>query len=75
MDLLALSLLLDGGEKIWFSIPAKHYEDFKRLMSAQPESENLECDEFLRHKNLFPNPLWLMANGIPVIKIVRLSSK
>lgn len=64
----SISILLCGQPKIWYAIPPSKSKEFEQLViKNRPKSE--KCDTYLRHKDTWFTPDFIINNGINVTKV------
>ncbi|KRY89410.1 Lysine-specific demethylase 4A [Trichinella pseudospiralis] len=72
MDLPSINYLHYGYPKFWYVIPSAYKNDFEWLVSQYFPASALECEGFMRHKNIMLHPLKIDSAGIPVRRVVQL---
>jgi len=71
MDLFALRYLHYGKPTTHYSVPPEYGFKLEQLAHKLFPAMTKDCFNFLRHKNMMINPKLLLANNIPVIKLVQ----
>lgn len=70
-DLSSISYLHSGKPKIWYVVP-----DSERLTKlVQTMFPSVDCNLFIRHKNVLIPPSVLVANGISFSRVSNFQSK
>lgn len=64
-DLLSVNIHLYGDVKIWRIIPPKYYEQVIDQIQSKINHEYPNCNNPLRHKNIFVRTDWLENRQIP----------
>ncbi|KRX22377.1 Lysine-specific demethylase 4E, partial [Trichinella nelsoni] len=72
MDLPSINYLHYGYPKFWYVIPSAYKNDFDWLVSQYFPATALECEGFLRHKNIIFSHSKISSAGIPVRQVVQL---
>ncbi|KRX36795.1 Lysine-specific demethylase 4E [Trichinella murrelli] len=72
MDLPSINYLHYGYPKFWYVIPSAYKNDFDWLVSQYFPATALECDGFMRHKNIIFSHSKISSAGIPVRQVVQL---
>ena len=71
MDLFALKYLHYGKPVTHYCVPPEFGFKLEQLAQKLFPDMTKDCFNFLRHKNLMINPKILLANDIPVHKLVQ----
>ena len=71
MDLFALRYLHYGKPTTHYCVPPEYGFKLEQLAQKLFPAMTKDCFNFLRHKNMMINPKLLLANNIPVIKLVQ----
>jgi len=69
----SINILLGGCCKVWFALSAKDTVRLEKLLKARLRAAgceyDLSCENFLQHKDLFPDPSWLIREGFRVYSV------
>lgn len=71
LNMKAINLLLEGGEKIWISIGPKYYEKLTNYLIPFFEVDFRKCSSYMKHKEIFIDPQILKMIGVPFYYTVR----
>lgn len=75
MSLFAANILLYGAPKVWWGIPAKHYQEFVKKINVHYKDDMQNCSEFFLHKQCMIDPEIVRNWNIPVTQIVSFEKK
>lgn len=71
LDLSAINLLHEGATKVWYAVHPEDRKKFESVLSDLFAHEAIKCPNFMRHKQIFLDPLRLQE-AYPSIRISKM---
>lgn len=68
-NLPAVNYLHSGDRKVWYAIPSSQRKEMEKLANELGNSDNVNCDNFIRHKTLMIPPSTLKKYGIKFSRV------